>query len=90
MPRQKFGQIYSVLKQRTESGCYQVGQLLPSENTLIAEFGCSRNTVRRAISELVRDGYVQTRQGRGSATSSSPLSGPPTPWAPSNLFGRRR
>lgn len=73
MPRQKFGQIYSVLKQRIESGEYQVGQLLPSENTLIAEFDCSRNTVRRAISELVRDGYVQTRQGRGVCNIFQPI-----------------
>lgn len=73
MPRQKFGQIYSVLKQRIESGDYQVGQLLPSENTLIEEFDCSRNTVRRAISELVRDGYVQTRQGWGVCNIFQPI-----------------
>lgn len=73
MPRQKFGQIYSALKERIESGVYQVGQLLPSENTLIVEFGCSRNTVRRAISELVRDGYVQTSQGRGVCNIFQPI-----------------
>lgn len=73
MPRQKFGQIYSTLKRRIESGRYQVGQLLPSENTLIEEFDCSRNTVRRAISELVRDGYVQTRQGRGVCNIYQPI-----------------
>ena len=71
MPRQKFLQIYSQLKQRIESGEYPVGQLLPSKNTLIGEFDCSRNTVRRAISELVRDGYVQTRQGWGVCNISS-------------------
>ena len=73
MPRQKFLQIYSQLKQRIESGQYPVGQLLPSENTLIGEFDCSRNTVRRAISELVRDGYVQTRQGWGVCNIFQPI-----------------
>ncbi|OUN12629.1 UTRA domain-containing protein [Allofournierella sp.] len=73
MPRQKFLQIYSQLKQRIESGEYPVGQLLPSENTLIGEFDCSRNTVRRAISELVRDGYVQTRQGWGVCNIFQPI-----------------
>lgn len=73
MAQQKFGQIYSVLKERIESGCYQVGQMLPSENTLITEFNCSRNTVRRAISELVRDGYVQTSQGRGVCNIFQPI-----------------
>ena len=65
MPQQKFLAIYKTLKSRIEAGAYPVGQLLPSENALLAEFGCSRNTVRRAIAGLVRDGYVQTRQGRG-------------------------
>lgn len=73
MLRRKFLQIYSQLKQRIESGEYPVGQLLPSENTLIGEFDCSRNTVRRAISELVRDGYVQTRQGWGVCNIFQPI-----------------
>lgn len=73
MPQQKYGAIYSTLKRRVESGVYQVGQLLPSENTLIEEFECSRNTVRRAIAELVRDGYVQTRQGFGVYNIFQPI-----------------
>lgn len=80
MPRQKFLQIYSQLKQRIESGQYPVGQLLPSENTLIGEFDCSRNTVRRAISELVRMAMSRLGRAGACATSSSPLSIPPTPW----------
>ena len=39
--------------------------MLPSENTLIQEYDCSRNTVRRAIADLVTDGYVQSMQGKG-------------------------
>ncbi len=73
MPRRKFTQIYAELKKRIETGVYTVGQLLPSENTLIREFACSRNTVRRAISGLVRDGYVQTWQGRGVCNIYQPL-----------------
>lgn len=73
MPQQKFLAIYQTLKSRIEAGAYPVGQLLPSENTLLAEFGCSRNTVRRAIACLVRDGYVQTRQGRGVSNIFQPI-----------------
>ena len=79
MPRQKYEQIYSILKGQIEAGDYPVGGLLPSENVLIGEFQCSRNTVRRALANLVRDG----RAG-GCATSTSLLRPPPTPWAPSN------
>ena len=66
-------QIYYALKERIESGAYPVGQLLPSENTLLEEFGCSRNTVRRAVAGLVRDGYVQTRQGWGVCNIYQPI-----------------
>lgn len=73
MPRRKFTQIYAELKDRIEKGTYTVGQLLPSENTLIKEFDCSRNTVRRALACLVKDGYVQTCQGRGVHNIYQPL-----------------
>ena len=65
MPKAKYEQLYQVLKEKIESGEYPSQELLPSEHTLIAELGCSRNTLRRAVSELVRAGYVQTMQGKG-------------------------
>lgn len=65
MPKCKYDVIYKDLKRRLEEGEYPHGELLPSENTLIGVYGCSRNTLRRAISCLVTDGYVQTMQGKG-------------------------
>ena len=73
MPHQKYEQIYYTLKERIEAGSYPVGGLLPSENVLIGEFSCSRNTVRRALANLVRDGYVQTRQGWGVCNIYQPI-----------------
>lgn len=65
MPKAKYNQIYQDLKSKIESGEYEFQELLPSENTLVLTYDCSRNTVRRAISALVTDGYVQTLQGKG-------------------------
>ena len=65
MPKAKYEQLYQVLKERIESGLYPAQELLPSEHALVQEFSCSRNTLRRAIGELVRVGYVQTMQGKG-------------------------
>lgn len=65
MPKAKYEQIYKILKYKIESGEYKPQEFLPSENTLIIDFSCSRNTLRRAISELVKIGYVQTMQGKG-------------------------
>ncbi len=65
MPKAKYADIYKDLKKKIETGEYEFQELLPSENHLILTYGCSRNTVRRAISALVTDGYVQTMQGKG-------------------------
>ena len=65
MPKAKYEQIYKILKNKIESSEYKPQEFLPSENTLITQFSCSRNTLRRAISELVKIGYVQTMQGKG-------------------------
>jgi DNA-binding GntR family transcriptional regulator len=41
------------------------GSALPSETSLAAEFCVVRNTVRRALAELERDGLIVTLPGRG-------------------------
>lgn len=65
MPKAKYDFIYKDLKNKIEDGEYGFQELLPSENHLILTYGCSRNTIRRAVSALVTDGYVQTMQGKG-------------------------
>lgn len=65
MPKAKYAEIYKDLKRRIETEEYEFQEMLPSENSLIQEYDCSRNTVRRAIADLVTDGYVQTMQGKG-------------------------
>ena len=65
MPKSKYLEIYKNLRERIESDEFEFQELLPSENQLIKDYDCSRNTVRRAIGKLVIDGYVQTMQGKG-------------------------
>ena len=65
MPKAIYETIYKDLKQKIETDVFAYQELLPSENTLIQTYNCSRNTLRRAVSRLVSDGYVQTMQGKG-------------------------
>lgn len=65
MPKSKFEEIYRDLKYKVEKGEYLYGELLPSENNLIGVYDCSRNTIRRALSGLAEDGYVQSIHGKG-------------------------
>ena len=65
MPKSKFEDIYRDLKKKIRSGEYLYSELLPSENTLVGIYDCSRNTVRRALAGLVDDGYIQVVHGKG-------------------------
>ena len=73
MPKAKYEGIYHSIQKRIEAQDYPYQSLLPSENTLIEEYACSRNTVRRALAELVADGYVQSMQGRGVRVIYQPV-----------------
>lgn len=65
MPKSIYENIYRDLKEKIENNIFSYQELLPSENTLIQTYSCSRNTLRRAVGLLVTDGYVQTIQGKG-------------------------
>ena len=45
------------------------GEAIPSERQLSADLGVSRLTVRAALDELVRDGYLIRRRGSGTFVS---------------------
>jgi GntR family transcriptional regulator len=43
-----------------------VGEAIPAERQLSAEFGVSRLTLRAAVDDLVREGYLVRRRGAGT------------------------
>ncbi len=59
-------QLQEIVRARIERGHWQPGQQLPSETELCKEFNLSRGTVRQALSELVREGMLHRRRGKGS------------------------
>ena len=46
-----------------------VGEAIPSERQLSVELGVSRLTVRAALDDLVREGYLERRHGAGTFVS---------------------
>ncbi len=62
-PSGTYARIADNLRQRLAD--VAPGSALPSETSLAAEFGVARNTVRRALAELERDGLIVTLAGRG-------------------------
>jgi GntR family transcriptional regulator len=65
-----YAQVEDVLANRISSGALPVGTQLPSEEELIREFDVSRTTIRTTIQNLVRQGLVEIRRGRGTFVAS--------------------
>jgi GntR family transcriptional regulator len=65
-----YARIETVLAGEIIDGDLRVGDQLPTEDSLIARFGVSRITVRRAIQNLVSRGLVEIRRGKGTFVSA--------------------
>lgn len=76
MSRNLTADLAADLRARIVDGVIQPGDKLPSENTLISEFGVSRTVVRSALTRLQAEGLVETERGRGSFALTPPPDGP--------------
>src|ERR1700742_256155 len=61
-----YSRVETVLASEITGGDLKVGDQLPTEDSLIARFGVSRITVRRAVQNLVNRGLVEIRRGKGT------------------------
>lgn len=62
--------VYSGLLDDIRLGAFRLGQRLPSEADLAAQYGCSRPVIRAALAKLRESGLIVSRQGAGSFVSS--------------------
>jgi DNA-binding GntR family transcriptional regulator len=61
-----YEQVKHSILRKIMNQTYKSGDRLPSEIELSEQYGVSRITVRRTISELVEEGYLSSQQGRGT------------------------
>lgn len=59
-------QLFEILKGRIETGEWAVGSQIPTEEDLCKTYEVSKATVRLAVSELARQGYLRRQQGKGT------------------------
>jgi GntR family transcriptional regulator len=64
-------QVYSIIKEKIESGELPDGSQIPTEDELCKTYDVSKITVREAIHELVREGYLRRQQGKGTFVTYS-------------------
>ena len=62
----KYIEIYEALKADISNRVFADSKRLPGESELCRRFGVARNTVRQALSRLMRQGLIETRKGLGT------------------------
>jgi GntR family transcriptional regulator len=62
----RYLQVYTVLSQVLAEGDIGAGQALPSEPSLVRQYGVSRTTVRRALARLAAERFIIRRRGSGT------------------------
>ncbi|MBO8127550.1 MAG: GntR family transcriptional regulator [Firmicutes bacterium] len=63
-------QLYQRLRNSILNGDFSEGEYIPSESELSELYGVSRTTVRQAVLELVREGLLERRRGKGTIVKS--------------------
>jgi GntR family transcriptional regulator len=66
-----YRQLAGLLRKRIATGVLAPGAPLPSESSLMGEYGISRDTVRKAMDVLREEGLAVTVQGKGSYVTTS-------------------
>lgn len=74
-PQKLYIQLCDIMKGKIEGGEWDVGFQIPTEEELCRTYGVSRVTVRAAITELVRNGYLTRQQGKGTFVYKRIVSG---------------
>jgi GntR family transcriptional regulator len=65
-PRLLWQQVYDDIRAEMDSGELAADTRLPGELELVDQYGVSRDTIRRAIQELVSEGRLLVLHGRGT------------------------
>ena len=66
-------QLGTILREQILSGAYAVGDQLPTEAELVADYGVSRITVRQALKTLEDENLVRREAGRGTFVTGHPV-----------------
>lgn len=65
-PQKLYVQLYELLKGKIENVEWSVGSQIPTEDELCKLYEVSKATVKLAVLELARQGYLRRQQGKGT------------------------
>lgn len=72
-PLPLYFQIEETIKQKIDKGEWESGSMISSEREFAENYEVSRMTVRQAINNLVNDGYLTRRKGKGTFVSGKKI-----------------
>ena len=58
--------LSETLREEISQGVYKPGNALPTEHELMLRYNLSSTTVRRAVHDLVREGWIYRKAGKGT------------------------
>lgn len=61
-----YHQLKEIFFEKIFNGDWSAGELIPNEAQLCAQYGVSRGPVRQALDQLVREGLLERKQGKGT------------------------
>lgn len=61
-----YHQLKEIFIEKILNGEWPPGEMIPNEIQLCREYGVSRGPVRQALEQLVREGLLERKQGRGT------------------------
>ena len=72
----KYFRIKQTVLERIARGAWTPGAMIPSEVELCREFGVSRTTARKAVSDLAYEGRLVVVQGKGTFVAAPKVEWP--------------
>lgn len=76
LPLPIYYQLEEIIKNLIERGDLKPGDMIPSEREYSEKYEISRMTVRQAINNLVNDGFLVRRQGKGTFVAKQKIEQP--------------
>lgn len=66
-------QLTTDLREGIIQGTWGVGEVFPTDKELMNKYNISSTTVRRAVSQLVQEGWLDRRPGKGTFVKKTPI-----------------
>ena len=72
-PIQLHYQLANELRNYIQSGSWNIGDLFPTDREIMEKYKVSATTVRRAVKQLVEEGWIERQPGKGTFIKKEPI-----------------